>query len=320
MNFDDNVSDYLDSTGKYSSESDGYGHDGYSVPAESSAPSSAAPRVTGNAQVSPLRTGLEALRLGEFTPTQICYVRPLSRLAWAYLATMAEGRSYDALGILSVYRALFNSQRGAIVGGLSPAAQSAWPSSLPEIAWTEPMRLSMQIVLSATTGGRADRNQALARMPSSAVEIASWFNASRGLFDESAMRAYLEVPRVGGEELAASVMAAVQDDIARCLSPAPTIGPATGIAPVQCPPGSRAVGGRCVSVSLPQGTPTTSAPPRQNPQGGGGSVVPWSRPSSGSGGGQGLLLVLLAALAAGAWWVYRDDEKKAALRELPEDE
>lgn len=320
MNFDDNVSDYLDAAGKYSSESDGYGRDGYSVPSEAAPPAAPAPsRTTANAQVSTLQPGLEALRLGEFTPTQICYVRPLSRLAWAYLATMAEGRSYDALGILSVYRALFNSQRGAIVGGLSPAAQSAWPVSLPEIAWTEPMRLSMQIAISATTGGRADRNQALARMPSSAAEIGSWFGTARGLFDESAMRTYLEVPRVGGEELAPSVMAAVQDDIARCLSPAPTIGPATGIAPVQCPPGSRAVGGRCVSVSLPQGTPTTSAPPRQNSQGG-GTVVPWSRPSSGSGGGQGLLLVLLAALAAGAWWVYRDDEKKAALRELPEDE
>jgi hypothetical protein len=286
MNFDDNVSDYLDAAGKYSSESDGYGRDGYSVPAEAAPPAAPAPsRTAANAQVSTLQPGLEALRLGEFTPTQICYVRPLSRLAWAYLATMAEGRSYDALGILSVYRALFNSQRGAIVGGLSPAAQSAWPVSLPEIAWTEPMRLSMQIAISATTGGRADRNQALARMPSSAAEIGSWFGTARGLFDESAMRTYLEVPRVGGEELAPSVMAAVQDDIARCLSPAPT----------------------------------TSAPPRQNSQGG-GTVVPWSRPSSGSGGGQGLLLVLLAALAAGAWWVYRDDEKKAALRELPEAE
>jgi len=286
MNFDDNVSDYLDAAGKYSSESDGYGRDGYSVPAEAAPPAAPAPsRTAANAQVSTLQPGLEALRLGEFTPTQICYVRPLSRLAWAYLATMAEGRSYDALGILSVYRALFNSQRGAIVGGLSPAAQSAWPVSLPEIAWTEPMRLSMQIAISATTGGRADRNQALARMPSSAAEIGSWFGTARGLFDESAMRTYLEVPRVGGEELAPSVMAAVQDDIARCLSPAPT----------------------------------TSAPPRQNSQGG-GTVVPWSRPSSGSGGGQGLLLVLLVALAAGAWWVYRDDEKKAALRELPEDE
>jgi len=286
VNFDDNVSDYLDAAGKYSSESDGYGRDGYSVPAEAAPPAAPAPsRTAANAQVSTLQPGLEALRLGEFTPTQICYVRPLSRLAWAYLATMAEGRSYDALGILSVYRALFNSQRGAIVGGLSPAAQSAWPVSLPEIAWTEPMRLSMQIAISATTGGRADRNQALARMPSSAAEIGSWFGTARGLFDESAMRTYLEVPRVGGEELAPSVMAAVQDDIARCLSPAPT----------------------------------TSAPPRQNSQGG-GTVVPWSRPSSGSGGGQGLLLVLLAALAAGAWWVYRDDEKKAALRELPEAE
>lgn len=311
--FDDNVSDYLDSVGGYTSESDGYGKDGYSVPAE-------VPRVTGNAQVSPLRRGLEALRLGEFTASQLCYMRPLSRLAWAYLATMAEGRSYDALGILSVYRALFNSQRAAIVGGLSPAAQAALPASLPEIAWTDAMRLSMQIVLSATTGGRADRNEALLALPSNAGEIAVWFAARRGVFDEAAMRAYLEVPRVGGEELAPSVMAAVRDDVERCLSPAPTIGPTTGFAPVTCPPGTTSVGGRCVSVSLPPGTPTTSAPPRQNPPSGGGGAAPWSRPSTGSGGGQGLLLMLIAALAAGAWWVYRDDEKKAALREAPEDE
>lgn len=311
MNFD-NTGDYVDSF-NYGTERDGYAADGYTVPAESApAPRPAPPVVTGNPQVSPLRRGLEALRLGEFTAEQLCYMRPLSRLAWAYLSLMSDGSSYDALGVLSVYRALFNSQRAAIVGGLSPSAQSALPSSLSEIAWTDPMRLSMQIVLSASiSAGRADRNEALLRMPTSALEIAAWFRASRGLFDETSLRTYLEVPRAAGSELAPSILAAVRDDIETCLHPAApprtyTIGPATGVAPGSCPPGSVLVNGRCQSVTATSVSPTQGS--RQN---NGGAPA--------SGQSKGLFWAVIAALAAGAWWVYRE-ETKASLREAETNE
>lgn len=293
MSFDNNLSDYLDGQG-YGREADGYANDGYT---ESAAPAAPAPRVTANAQVSPLRVGL-----GEFDARQLCFARPMARLAWAFLATTAEGRTMDALGVLSVYQSMFNSQRGSIAPGLSDAARARLPAALPETAWTEDMRLSMQIVLSSVTGGVAARNAALLAMPSSVAAIPSWFATARGVFDESGLRTYLEIPRVNGETVAASVFAAVRDDVDACLSPpaaggGATIGPTTGLSP--CPPGTVRVGGRCQSVVASSVTQGGGGGPSQNPGSG-------PRPgSSGSGG----LLVVLALLAAGAYWVYRKDSK-----------
>jgi hypothetical protein len=293
MSFDNNLSDYLDGQA-YGHEADGYANDGST---ESAAPAAPAPRVTANAQVSPLRVGL-----GEFDARQLCFARPMARLAWAFLATTAEGRTMDALGVLSVYQSMFNSQRGSIAPGLSDAARARLPAALPETAWTEDMRLSMQIVLSSVTGGVAARNAALLAMPSSVAAIPSWFALARSAFDESGLRTYLEVPRIGGETVAASVLAAVRDDVDACLSPAPpppgpvTIGPPTGLSP--CPPGTVRVGGRCQSVVV-----TPGGPPSQNRGGGAGSG------SGGGSSGSGGLLVVLALLAAGAYWVYRKDSK-----------
>jgi hypothetical protein len=311
-----NLNDYLDG-----SDPSAYGREAYDTEARAYvAPSVHAketgPVVTGNAQVSTLR--LEAAPvsaprpvgsvLGDFSTDQRCLVVPLVRLAWAFFATTAEGRTSYALGILSVYRALYNSQRAAIAPGFNAAARDALPVSLPEIAWTDGVRLSMQIVISGATGGRADRNAALASMPASVAELGAWFMRSRGLWDESTMRAYVEVPRVGGETLASSVSAAVQDDIERCLAPASapsaTVGPATGIAP--CPPGTVRSGGRCVAPIVTPGPPSGSGGGSGGSGGGGGGGT-----APGSRSGQGLLVVLVAALAAGVWWVNREDQRAA---------
>ena len=335
---------------EYGSEFSEYGSDQDYAP--SAHAGATGPVVTGNAQVSTLRRGLEGppsrLRglegpggLGDFSPTQLCYVRPLARLAWAFIALNAEGRNYDALGILSVYRALFNSQREAIVGGFnSAAAREALPASLPEIAWTDAMRLSMMLILSSVAS-RPEQARALAALPASMAQIAAWFATNHSLFDEAALHTYLEVPRMGGEEIAPAVLRAVQDDVNTCLAPpAPTpappsgggftvVGP-TGIAP--CPPGQfrfrgdcmpmgRAVGSdgqyinyvRCPDgsfartpgecrITCPDGTRARSVSECPSSNGGGGNGG-----GGGGGGGGGTLLVVLALLAAGAYWVYRKD-------------
>lgn len=318
------MSDY-DSTNGYGSEDwNAYGAGAapeYIAPTPSAHANATGPVVTGNAQVSTLRRGLEGAAkpglggvFGDFDATQRCYVVPLARLAWAFIATAAEGRTADALGILSVYRSLYNSQRGAIVSGFSAAAREALPASLPEIAWTDPMRLSMQLVLSGATGGRPERNAALNAMPNSVAALGTWFAGARGAFDETNLRTYLEIPRVGGETVAASVLRAVPDDVARCIAPSPgpvTIGPATGI---RCPPGQILVAGRCQQATAY--VPPSYVPPSQNPPGPPGPPGPPEPPAPRQSGGTGILIGLLVVLAAGAWWVYRDEERIAREKAL----
>jgi hypothetical protein len=263
--------------------------------------------VTGNPQVSHLRVGLEGLRLGEFDAQQMCFLRPLVRLAWAYLATMAEGHTMDALGLLEVYRSLYNARRDAIAPGFAPEMRALLPARLDEAAWTDPMRISIALVLGSLTGSTAARRERLAAIPASAGAIGSWFASIRGLFDESSLRTYLEVPRFGGEDFALSVRRAVEGDVAACLAPTSSVGSSGGSAPSSgfivgpmaplspCPAGSMRVGGRCVSM---QTTPGSGGGSRQNQSGG----------SSGGSGG-GLLLGLVLVLAAAAYWVYLQDFK-----------
>lgn len=295
------LSDYLD--GGYGNEAAAYAENGYTPSVHASV---TGPIVTANAQVSPLRRGLEGLRLGEFDARQLCFVRPLARLAWAFLATQAEGRTMDALGLLSVYRDLYNSQRAAIASGFS----TALPERLPEIVWDDPMRISVALVLGGLTGSTAERRAALARVPESMGAVGAWFSTLQPLFsDQTGLRTYLEVPRVAGETVAASVLRAVQDDVATCLSPSSTIGPATGI---RCPPGQILVAGRCQQAVAyrPPGTPS------QNPSGGGGGAPPppgAPPPARSSGGG---FLLVIAVLAGLGYMVYRT-EQKTALKETP---
>lgn len=302
MNFD-GLSDYLDDVGAY------VGTGEYDS------------RV---AQVAPApRAAARSFSLGEFDARQLCLVRPLSKLAWAYLATVTAGDTMDSIGILSVYRSLFTSQRAAILSGLSDAAQRNLPTTLPETAFTSDMKLSMQIILSATTGGVAARNQALASMPDSVGALGTWFSGARGLFDEASMRTYLDVPRIGGETVAHAVLSAVQDDIAACLNPgatAPVPGAPAPAAPViftpvfntQCPPGQVGGGTTGVKCHAPCAAGTFWDGSRCS-----------ARAASGSGGllrptpaGGGILIFLALAIAGAGYWVYRQEttQKPRTLR------
>lgn len=303
MNFD-GLSEYLDDVGAYVGTSEYDARDAVGNPVRSVA--RAAPQPAAR-----------SFSLGEFDARQLCLVRPLSRLAWAYLATVASGATMDSIGILSVYRSLFTSQRAAILSGLSDAAQRALPAALPETAFTPDMKLSMQIVLSATTGGVAARNQALASMPDSVGALGTWFSGARGLFDEGAMRTYLDVPRIGGETVAHAVLSAVQDDIETCLNPgapppapAPTPTPAapapsapaaplvfTPVNNVQCPPGY--VGGGTTGVKCHAPCPAGSYWD--------GSRCSALRVAPKQGGGTGILVFLALAIAGAGYWVYRQE-------------
>jgi hypothetical protein len=323
-----NTDDYLDGSdpSAYGTETRDYANAEQQTRTLSVNANATGPVVTGNAQVSTLRPGLEGRglgsSLGDFDATQRCFVGPLSKLVWAFLATTGEGRTYDALGILSVYRALFNSQRAAIVSGLSAAARDALPVSLPEDAWTDAMRSSMQILF-VSVSSRAEQARALAALPGSVAEIPAWFAANRSLWSasEAQLRTYLEVPR--GESVASSVLAAVRSDVDACLArlapPDPVPDPATigPVAPIRCPPRQMLIGGRCMNVTV------TPGPPRQNPRGAGTDPFFPNTPARPAPSGGGLLLVVVAALAAGVWWVMRDEERIAnekALRALDETE
>lgn len=298
MNFD-GLSEYLDDVGAYVGTSE---YDARVPPA---------PRVAAR-----------SFSLGEFDARQLCLVRPLSRLAWAYLATAAQGDTMDSIGILSIYKSLFTSQRAAILSGLSDAAQRALPAALPETAFTPDMKLSMQIVLSATTGGVAARNQALASMPDSVGALGTWFSGARGLFDEGAMHTYLDVPRIGGETIAHAVLSAVQDDIATCLNPGGAVAPSPAPSPAapmvftpvlntQCPPGQVGGGTTGVKCHTPCAAGTFWDGNRCSTQAASGTAAP---------AGGGILIFLALAIAGAGYWVYRQETAlKPRTLSAPED-
>ena len=292
------LGDYLDGVNGYVSESDGY----------SSAPVAPTPQkpFRGNALVSTLR--LDGIRLGALAPEQLCSVQALSRLAWAYLALMADGRTSDALGVLSVFRAIFNDQRSVFVSGFSDAGQRNLPTSLPDTAWTSDMRLAMQIILLAIL--TESRASTLSQAPDSAASLGTWYAALRAVVSDAEetalnLRAYLNIPQSGTETLASVVAQSVVDDIRACRSGSASTGTSPNRLSID-PRVARYIPTTGATAAVRAAVAASRSP--QGSSGGSGQNSGGSTTTSG-GGGMSIFLVL-AGLAAVGYWFYTQDSKR----------
>lgn len=220
---------------------------------------------------------------------QTCGLDILARLSWAYLAKMSEGRSFDAMPYLDVFRATYGVERSIIAPGLPAALAGALPTSLATM-FDDRMRLAQQIVLTTAISGAgvSGISSTVSTMPRSAGELGAWFRtrlqAAVPEPVQARLRDYLEIPS-GSSNFAVTLATVVRDDR------------------------------RCVATAPPPPVPDPTPPPAPPPASGSPTGPTRNGSTSSSGGGSGsnstAIMVGAAAIAvAGAFYVSSQKKGK----------
>ncbi len=269
------------------------------TPARPAAP--APPRVQNFAPPTP-RTGpmVSVLfrGLGDFDILGRCAIVALSRVAWLFWAKVADGQTNIALGVLELYRSLWNLKRDAIASGFIGHGAEHLPGILPAAEWSQQMRYSMAYSLAGATGFQTDIANVLARMPDSMAALPAWFatlTSTLPAADLPSARTYVDAPLPTTGDPVRYYANYVRDDLSQCGTPAAPTPPAT----------------QTYQTQAPQGQTVAPFRPSSSPSGGGaapGTGGPGSSPASGGGGIA--IAVVLALLVAGGYYAYQDSKPK----------
>lgn len=271
-------------------------------------------------RTGPMVTSLMLQGLREFDLPARCALIALSRVTWLFFSKVSDGQTQSALGVLELYRSLWNLKRDVIAPGFVGHGPEYMPGMLPVAEWSTPMRQSMAYTLAGATGFHDDITQVLVRMPDSMAALPEWFVRLRNVIpsvDLPTLRGYIDAPLPSSGDPILYLANFVRDDLQQCMgATSPTPPPA----PAPAPP-SRTVPFVPI-VGRPTGLPVPSSPPAgPPPPPGGGAGSPGMQPSqpassAASGGASFALLVVLALLGVGGYLAWQDSQKaKAALSE-----
>ncbi len=255
--------------------------------------------------------GLQVRRggLGDFTPSAICELRTLSKLAYLFFVNVSTGDTQKALATLSVYRSLYNASRHTIATGFSTAAQAVLPVAIANAAWATDTIRAISLTMQATLGAsNAALTTALEAMPANMAQLAAWFPALQAAVgaEDAALRDYANTPTSG--DYATSIGAIARDDLTNCLTPAPA-------APTAAPAGTPFVlsPGPSSTTYLPAPVQTTYTPAPSASGPGSAAAV--------TGRGSGMLTAVLFGLVAyGGYLAFKDSDKAGKLSAVPVDD
>ncbi len=240
--------------------------------------------------------------LGDFDLAGRCAIVALSRVAWLFWSKVQDGQTTVALGILELYRSLWNYKRDAIASGFIGHGIEHMPGILPSAQWTQDMRYSMAYSIAGATGFQTDIAQVLARMPDSMASLSTWFPtlvSTLPVADLPSARLYVDAPLPTSGDPAVYYANYVRDDLAQCATPAST---STSTAPVAPPAPTQYYAAQTstptFAPTLAPGTPGGSATP-----GGGSGGAP-----SSSGGIA--LVIMLAILGYGGYLAFQDSKPR----------
>lgn len=236
--------------------------------------------------------------LGDFDVAGRCAIVALSRVAWLFWSKVADGQTTAALGILELYRSLWNLKRDSIASGFVGHGVEHLPGILPAAEWSQPMRYSMAYAMAGATGFYTDVANVLARMPDSMAALPQWFQqitAALPASDLPALRAYVDSPLPMSGDPAIYYANYVRDDLSRCGAPATAPAPA----PTQ------------YQTQAPQGQSIAPFRPAPSPTPGGSATPGTGGPgASSSGGGLFSLLAMLALIGYGGYLAIQDSKPK----------
>ena len=242
--------------------------------------------------------------LGDFDVVGRCAIVALSRVAWLFWSKVADGQTTVALGILELFRTLWNLKRDSIASGFIGHGQEHLPGILPAAEWSQQMRYAMAYSIAGATGFYTDVANVLARMPDNMAALPPWFRTLTTALpaaDLPLVRTYVDAPLPSSGDPAVYYAGYVRDDLSQCGVPAQS--PSTYTAVPQPPqPQQMAPFAPASSPSGGSGQPGTGGP------GSGGSSSSGS--SGSSGGGNIALLFMLALLGYGGYLAYQDSKPK----------
>jgi len=239
--------------------------------------------------------------LGDFDLAGRCAIVALSRVAWLFWSKVSDGQTTVALGVLELYRSLWNFKRDAIASGFIGHGIEHLPGILPAAQWSQDMRYAMAYSIAGATGFQTDIANVLARMPDSMASLPPWFAtlaSTLPVADLPSARTYVDAPLPTSGDPIVYYANYVRDDLSQCGTPATTTAPAP--APTQYYASSSAP--QTFVPTLAPGTPGGSDAPGT---GGPGSPAP----SSGGGGGIALV-IMLAILGYGGYLAFQDSKPK----------
>jgi hypothetical protein len=272
-------------------------------------------------RTGPMVTSLMLEGLREFDLAARCALIALSRVTWLFFSKVSDGQTQSALGVLELYRSLWNLKRDVIAPGFAGHGPEYMPGMLPAAEWSTPVRNSMAYALAGATGFHDDITQVLVRMPDNMAALPAWFVQLRNVLpaaDLPVIRAYVDAPLPTTGDPILFLANFVRDDLQQCMGVT-----ASPPQPAQPPP-SRSVPFRPylpsqqVVTQLRPALAPPAPPPALPPvieQGGGGGGAPPSRPSQPSGGVSLAVLVVLALLGWGGYLAWQDSQKQKALGE-----
>ncbi len=312
----DDVEDYFnEGIDSFNQAPEGYATEPV-VPAPSSRNFSPAVPRTGPLVTPLVLQGLS--NLGEFDRAGICAVAALSRLGWLFFSKVQDGQTLGALGVLELYRSVWNWKRDILMPGFAGHSPEHVPGILPQAVWTTPMRQSFAYVFAAMANYSPITAGILATMPANMSELPAWFPRLRNSFTASAqslLRAYVESPMPSSGDPIAYLARFVRDDLNQCMGT-----PRTEATPP--PPQPATAASVQTEISRQNQNVSASVPivPVKGPEGAGSSGG-GGRPAAASSGGVNVFTILLLTIVGiGGYMAWQDSQKKApALRGRDED-
>jgi len=245
--------------------------------------------------------------LGDFDLAGRCAIVALSRVAWLFWSKVQDGQTTVALGILELFRSLWNLKRDTIASGFIGHGQEHLPGVLPAAEWSQQMAYAMAYAIAGATGFQSDIANVLARMPTSMAALPGWFPtlvSALPAADLPSARTYVDAPLPSSGDPVVYYAGYVRDDLSQCGAPAS----ATPPVPAPAPPTYQSVTQPQQMAPFRPGTATTGGGSAGAGAGGPGSSS--SSAAGGGGGGNIALLFMLALLGYGGYLAYQDSKPK----------